>query len=197
MATVIKRYANRKLYDSTAKRYVKLDELAELVKSGQEVQIIDNSTGADITSVVLSKVLSEVISDKAQNGQGHVSPSVLREMIQKRSDAVVDYVKQGIEVSVRTVKDVEQQLQQQLQQSWKRVTGLQEPTNSPTEDFKLIIQRMIEESVQFLINRMNLPTRTEINQLNQRLDEIEKLVKPKTKVSSKLKTPKKESKDIK
>jgi polyhydroxyalkanoate synthesis repressor PhaR len=194
MATVIKRYANRKLYDSTAKRYVKLEELAQLVKDGQEVQIIDNSTGADITSVVLSKVLSEVISDKPENG--HVSSSVLREIIQKRSDAVVDYVKQGIEASVRTVKDVEQQLQQQFQQSWKRVTGQQEPTSSPTEDFKLIIQRMIEESVQFLIGKMNLPTRTEINELNRRLDEIEKRVKPKAVSTRKSKTAK-ESKDIK
>ncbi len=195
MATVIKRYANRKLYDSTAKRYVKLEELAELVKSGQEIQIIDNSTGADITSVVLSKVLSEVISDTTKNG--HVNPSVLREIIQKRSDAVVDYVKQGIEASVRTVKDVEQQLQQQLQQSWKRVTGQQEPTSSPTEDFKLIIQRMIEESMQFLINRMNLPTRTEINELHKRLDELEQTIKTvKPTVTRKPKTPK-ESKIIK
>lgn len=187
MAIVIKRYANRKLYDSTAKRYVTLEELADLVKSGQEVQIIDNKTSADITSVVLSKVLSEVILDTAKNGdeQGQVNASVLREIIQKRSDAVVDYVKQGIEASVRTVKGVEQQIQQQFQQSWKRVTGHQDSTSS-TEDFKLIIQRMIDESLQFLIHKMNLPTRAEINELNSRLDELEKTLKP-TKTAQKRK----------
>lgn len=197
MAIVIKRYANRKLYDSTAKRYVTLEELAELVKNGQEVQIIDNKTSADITSVVLSKVLSEVISDNAKNGDGQVNASVLREIIQKRSDAVVDYVKQGIEASVRTVKGVEQQIQQQFQQSWKRVTGKEE-TSSPTEDFKLIIQRMIDESLHFLINKMNLPTRTEINELNKRLDELERVLKSPKKPSptNKAKEPKK-TKDIK
>lgn len=195
MATVIKRYANRKLYDSTAKRYVKLEELAELVKNGQEVQIIDNATSTDITNVVLSKVLSEVISsDNLKNGNGQVNASALREILQKRSDAVVDYVKQGIEASVRTVKGVEQQLQQQFQQSWKRVTGqsdIQEPS-SPTEDFKLIIQRMIDESLQFLIHRMNLPTRTEINELNKRLDELEKALNL-TSTSSKTKKVKKQA----
>lgn len=176
MAHVIKRYANRKLYDCTAKRYIKLEELAELVKSGKEVKIIDNLTGEDITSVTLSKVLSEVISDTKQNG--HINASMLREVLQKQSDAVVDYVKQGIEASVRTVKGVEQQLQQQIQQvqqGWKRVTGQEEASSA--EDFKFVFQRMIEESVQFLITKMNLPTRAEISQLNQRLDEIEELIK--------------------
>lgn len=176
MAHVIKRYANRKLYDCTAKRYIKLEELAELVKSGKEVKIIDNLTGEDITSVTLSKVLSEVISDTKQNG--HINASMLREVLQKQSDAVVDYVKQGIEASVRTVKGVEQQLQQQIQQvqqGWKRVTGQEEASSA--EDFKFVFQRMIEESVHFLITKMNLPTRAEISQLNQRLDEIEELIK--------------------
>jgi polyhydroxyalkanoate synthesis repressor PhaR len=192
MATVIKRYANRKLYDCNAKRYVKLDELAELVKSGQDVQIIDNSTGEDITSVVLSKVLSEVISDKTQNGQVH--PSILTEIIQKRAE-VVDYLKQGIEASVRTVKGVEQQLQHQLEQGWQRVTGQNKSSNS-TEDFRNIFQRMIEESVQFLIGKMNLPTRAEINQLTKRLDEIEELLKQQTN-ASKVKKASVLKKDIK
>lgn len=200
MATVIKRYANRKLYDCTAKRYIKLEELAELVKSGQEVKIIDNSTGEDITSVTLSKVLSEVISDTKENG--HINASMLREVLQKQSDAVVDYVKQGIEASVRTVKGVEQQLQQQIQQvqqGWKRVTGQEEANNSPTEDFKFVFQRMIEESVQFLITKMNLPTRAEISQLNQRLDEIEELIKENHKKADKkvTKKPRNSQKNIK
>lgn len=175
MATVIKRYANRKLYDCNAKRYVKLEELAELVKKNQEVQIIDNSTGEDITSVVLSKVLSEVISDKSQNGQ--VNASILTEIIQKRSDMVVDYLKQGLEASVRTVKGVEQQLQHQLEQGWQRVTGQKDKATTSNEDFRNIFQRMIEESVQFLITKMNLPSRAELNQLHKRLDEIEELLK--------------------
>src|SRR5207249_5392403 len=88
--------------------------------------------------------------------------------------AAVDYVKQRFAAGVRTVKDVEEQLQQR----WKQVTGRENATGtSASEDLKVIMQRMIDESVQFLIAKMNLPTRAEINSLNARLDEIEQALK--------------------
>lgn len=55
----IKRYANRKLYDTTTKRYVTLDDLAELVQQGAVVEVLDNETGEDITSVTLTQILYE------------------------------------------------------------------------------------------------------------------------------------------
>jgi polyhydroxyalkanoate synthesis repressor PhaR len=173
MARIIKRYANRKLYDSSAKRYVKLEELAELVRGGEAVHIIDNESGGDITGVVLSKVVSEMISESARKDKTRLPASVLTEVIQRRSDAVVDYVKQGIAASARAVKDVEEQIQQR----WKRATGREESSGSATEDLKMIIQRMVDESVQYLIGKMNLPTRAELNELNARLDEIEQALK--------------------
>ena len=56
MAT-IKRYSNRKLYDIDARRYVTLDEIAEAVRRGEEVTVIDHTTGADLTTVTLLKIL--------------------------------------------------------------------------------------------------------------------------------------------
>ncbi len=170
MTRTIKRYANRKLYDFNTKRYITLEDLGKFVKAGEEVQVIDNETGADITSIALSKVVSEVISENGDK-EKWVPAELLSEMIRKPSDAVVDYVKQGIAVGVRTVKGMEEQLQQR----WKQVTTRNHTGNgSATDDLKLILQRMVEESVQFLITKMNLPTRTEINELNLRLDEIER-----------------------
>jgi polyhydroxyalkanoate synthesis repressor PhaR len=54
---VIKRYANRKLYDTEAKRYVTLDDLAEFVRNGEEVQVLDHVTGEDLTSITLLQVI--------------------------------------------------------------------------------------------------------------------------------------------
>ena len=59
MPRVIKRYENRKLYDLEAKQYISLRELADLVRAGDEVQVIDNATGADITAETLTKVILE------------------------------------------------------------------------------------------------------------------------------------------
>ncbi len=56
---VIKRYENRKLYDTADKRYVSLNDLAALVRAGQEVQVVDNATGADLTAPTLAKVILE------------------------------------------------------------------------------------------------------------------------------------------
>jgi polyhydroxyalkanoate synthesis repressor PhaR len=56
---VIKRYTNRKLYDTVESRYVTLDEIAEMVKAGTEVQIVDNRTKEDLTSVTLAQIIFE------------------------------------------------------------------------------------------------------------------------------------------
>lgn len=53
----IKRYTNRKLYDIDARRYVTLEEIGQLVRSGEEVKVVDYATGADLTTTTLVQVL--------------------------------------------------------------------------------------------------------------------------------------------
>ncbi len=59
MAYVIKRYANRKLYDPQASRYVTLEELAAMIRAGREIAVVDVATGEDLTSVVLAQIILE------------------------------------------------------------------------------------------------------------------------------------------
>lgn len=56
---VIKRYANRKLYDTETKRYVTLEDLAEFVRRGEDVRVVDHATGEDLTSQTLLQVVFE------------------------------------------------------------------------------------------------------------------------------------------
>jgi polyhydroxyalkanoate synthesis repressor PhaR len=56
---IIKRYSNRKLYDTESKRYVTLEEVSALVKGGQDVRVLDNATSEDLTNVTLSQILLE------------------------------------------------------------------------------------------------------------------------------------------
>jgi len=63
---VIKRYPNRKLYDTQAKQYITLDRIAELIREGTDIQVIDHASGEDITALTLSQVIFE--QEKRQSG---------------------------------------------------------------------------------------------------------------------------------
>ena len=59
MPRVVKRYTNRKLYDTATSRYVSLDDVAVFVRSGEEVQVLDNVSGDDLTAVTLAQIILE------------------------------------------------------------------------------------------------------------------------------------------
>lgn len=56
---VVKRYPNRKLYDTEAKQYITLEGIADLIRRGHEVQVVDHATGEDLTAVVLTQIIAE------------------------------------------------------------------------------------------------------------------------------------------
>src|SRR5262249_45434036 len=58
-ARVIKRYANRKLYDTQRSRYVTLDQIADMIRDGEDVKIVDNNSKEDLTTVTLAQIIFE------------------------------------------------------------------------------------------------------------------------------------------
>src|SRR5687767_11113789 len=58
-ARIIKRYANRKLYDTQHSRYVTLEQISEMIRNGDDVKIVDNKTKEDLTSVTLAQIIFE------------------------------------------------------------------------------------------------------------------------------------------
>jgi polyhydroxyalkanoate synthesis repressor PhaR len=58
-ARTIKRYANRKLYDTRDSRYVTLDHIAAMVRAGDDVRVVDNTTRADLTTATLAQIIFE------------------------------------------------------------------------------------------------------------------------------------------
>jgi polyhydroxyalkanoate synthesis repressor PhaR len=83
---VIKRYTNRKLYDTVESRYVTLDEIAQMIKGGAEVKIIDNRSKEDLTSVTLAQIIFEEEKKRSQMPLG-----VLREIIRHGGEAVAGF----------------------------------------------------------------------------------------------------------
>ena len=62
---LIKRYPNRKLYDTTAKRYITLEGIADLIRSGEDVQVVDHKTDEDLTAVTLAQIIFEEMRQKS------------------------------------------------------------------------------------------------------------------------------------
>jgi len=61
---LIKKYGNRRLYDTAGSRYVNLDDLAALVRSGKQVRVVDAKSGRDLTRVILTQIITEDAKDK-------------------------------------------------------------------------------------------------------------------------------------
>lgn len=77
-ARVIKRYSNRKLYDTQGSRYVTLEQVAEMIRCGDEVTIVDNNSKEDLTSVTLAQIILE--QEKKQ--RSFLSLNAMRNIIQ-------------------------------------------------------------------------------------------------------------------
>jgi polyhydroxyalkanoate synthesis repressor PhaR len=85
MARLIKRYENRKLYDTEASAYVSLSDIAELVRDGETVKVVDQSTGQDLTA----QTLTQIILAEGKEGHSPISPEVLHKLL-RRSGAALD-----------------------------------------------------------------------------------------------------------
>ena len=87
---VIKRYSNRKLYDTRDSQYVTLQQIGEMVRRGEDVQIIDNKTKEDKTDVTLALIISEDLKNKPRS----VSVGTLRTLIQERGEKVLSSLRE-------------------------------------------------------------------------------------------------------
>jgi polyhydroxyalkanoate synthesis repressor PhaR len=88
---VIKRYSNRKLYDTKDSRYVTLQQIGEMVRAGEEVQIIDNATKEDKTEVTLALIISEDLKSQPRS----VPLGTLRDLIQERGERLLTHLREG------------------------------------------------------------------------------------------------------
>jgi polyhydroxyalkanoate synthesis repressor PhaR len=87
-ARIIKRYANRKLYDTQHSRYVTLEQISEMIRLGDDVKIIDNKTKEDLTSVTLAQIIFE--EEKKQ--RSFLSLQTMRDIIQNGGESFAQFV---------------------------------------------------------------------------------------------------------
>ena len=82
-AKIVKRYANRKLYDTARSCYITLGDLARMIQDGDEVRVVDNTTGEDLSAVTLAQIIFE-----AEKRQSSLSLALLRDLVRDGGRAV-------------------------------------------------------------------------------------------------------------
>lgn len=87
-AKIIKRYPNRKLYDTESSSYVTLDDIAKMVKSGRDLRIIDHKTGDDLTK----QTLAQIVFEEEKRKKSVLPIGTLKELIQQRGEQVREFV---------------------------------------------------------------------------------------------------------
>ncbi len=123
MTRLVKRYSNRKLYDTSESRYVTLDEIARWVKAGEEVKILENESGEDLTAVTFAQIILEEERKKT----GLLSLRVMRDLIQHGEAAlqgIAATVDRGIE-AIRTAPGLAGRRMQELSQVGDRLGEMQ------------------------------------------------------------------------
>src|SRR4030042_1031729 len=109
MAVLIKRYANRKLYNTETSRYITLKGIAELLEADAEVRVIDNESGEDITSVTLSQILVDT-----ERSNRAVPGNLLSELVQRGGDALYGALRRSMGDASEGIDDFQRNMRRLL-----------------------------------------------------------------------------------
>lgn len=170
---VIKRYPNRKLYDTEAKQYITLEGIADLIRAGQEVQVIDNVTGEDLTTLTLTQIIFE--QEKREGG--FLPRSVLASLIQASGDR--------LSVLQRNLISPKGFLHQVDEEIKRRVNNLIRRGELLELEGQKLIEKLLAESrderespasfdeqIERILAERNIPTREEVQRITQQLESL-------------------------
>ena len=107
---IIKKYGNRRLYDTSASRYVNLEDVAGMIRDGTQIQVQDAKTGEDVTRVILT----QIIVDDARGNQAGLPLELLRQLIVASDRARHDFMMWYLRAAFETYKNVQDAVQSQL-----------------------------------------------------------------------------------
>ncbi|MFO0688719.1 MAG: polyhydroxyalkanoate synthesis regulator DNA-binding domain-containing protein [Myxococcota bacterium] len=118
MATLIKRYANRKLYNTATSRYITLKGVGELLDRGDEVRVVDNETGEDITQIALSQILVD-----NQRSREDPSETLLSQILTRGGDAVYSAIRRSVDDATDGLGEFQERFRQFVQRADARSAG--------------------------------------------------------------------------
>jgi len=169
---VVKRYPNRKLYDTEKKQYITLDGIAALIRKGKDVQVVDHETGEDLTTITLSQIILE----QEKRRVGILPKGMLTHMIRTGGDTL-DMLKRSFYSSFGVARLIEDEIE-------KRIESLVRRGELKEEEARRLRQELLthlpvptgEEEQDTVLNsaleRLNIPSRSDLYQLSAQLEKL-------------------------
>jgi len=171
---VIKRYPNRKLYDTDAKQYITLEGIAELIRKGKEISVIDNTNGEDLTAVILTQVIFE----EEKKRSGLLPHSLLSGLIQASSERL-NAIQHNLASSIGFFHQVDEEIRRRVE------TLISQGELSEDQGQNLLNKLLsfaapqpdeniagLEQEVTRAIEARKIPTRSDMDRIIEELDEL-------------------------
>jgi polyhydroxyalkanoate synthesis repressor PhaR len=173
---IIKRYSNRKLYDTKDSRYVTLLQIAEMVRTGEEVQIIDNNTKDDLTEITLAQIIYEEQKAHSRN----VPLQTLKELIHARTEKVLHDLREGpIGRLIPSGKTGEKAGEEKVDVAGKDSKDAKPTLVDQAKEKLEEVQHNLDERIRSIVLgfRPFQQLQHEVKRLNERIEELEKRLK--------------------
>ena len=172
----IKRYSNRKLYDTGASRYVTLREIEALIRSGEDVRIIDYSTHEDLTNVTLAQILLE----QEKSGGGRLLPSAIRELIHGSGERFIASIRES--PMVRLIRRNEASTEGEADDSPPSPSGAAKRVADAIEHGRGALdelQKRIDERVRTVLQNLApwVQLEAEVRRLSERVEALERALR--------------------
>ena len=160
---VIKRYSNRKLYDTSDSCYVTLDDVARMVMEGYELQVLDNATKKDLTAVTLAQIVLEQEKKKRR-----MPLHLLKAMVKKPSESIAEFLRTELGNRVQSLKESAERL---LSPEGK---GSDSSKQVPVESQRRLDERLFSLAEEFMASVY--VSAGDLAKLNARIESLEKRI---------------------
>lgn len=174
---VIKKYQNRKLYDTQDSCYVTLDGIAKMIRDGEEIVVIDNNSKEDVTALILTQVLYE----QEKNHQSVLPVSILKNIIKSSSNNLYEfmhkYILGAFAAGVSTQEDINTHIDRLTKRgdlTADEAQNLQQHLKAQLDSYREKLDLKIEERLEkYVQTQSTSDIRSQFQDLSKRLSQLE------------------------
>lgn len=169
----IKRYSNRKFYDTEAKQYITLEGIAERIRRGQDVQVIDHTSGEDLTTLVLTQIILE----QERKGAGAVPRTILTGLVQA-GEITLSRMRQTLVNPIDRLRQIDEEIERRIETLVRRgelaeeeALSLRQKLLEPDQAVLAPVD-LVDETLHRLLEEGDLPSRRDLQALAEQIDRL-------------------------
>ncbi|RKZ22730.1 hypothetical protein DRQ18_02030 [bacterium] len=173
---IIKKYSNRRMYDTTTSKPITLRGIAELISRGEEVKVVDHETGEDITPLTLAQIIME--QERGAIGAGSAK-LLLSELIKKGRERVKEFVEKSMLLAVDAIALTGERVRELIDEHVKkgRITREEgerifETITKRIEESRKVLREEIRSVIKEVIEEMEIPSREEVREIKEKIDSL-------------------------